>query len=66
MVLPDGLTNDELAKHGFTKVSDRKAKHSQHQSYRSRCENCELWFKQLESVQGKMLCRDCRKNERPR
>jgi hypothetical protein len=64
MAVPDGLTDDKLAQNGFTKISDREAKHGP--SHRWRCDNCGDWFKQLESRQGKMLCRKCRKKERER
>ena len=64
MALPDGLRDDELAQHGFKTVSGTKAKHRQHNSYLNKCEGCSLWFKQLESREGKMLCRGCRRAAR--
>jgi hypothetical protein len=57
MTLLDGLTGDELAQYGFSEISDREANHQRFQSYRQKCEKCGLWFKQLESREGKMLCR---------
>jgi len=61
MTLPDGLTDAQLAEHGFTKVSESKAEHERYSSSRHRCEQCRLWFKQVASRQGKMLCRRCGK-----
>jgi hypothetical protein len=57
MVLPDGLTDDELTQNGFTKISDRQAKHNYYPGFRNGCEECSLWFKMLERRDGKMLCR---------
>jgi len=65
MALADELTDDELTQHGFTKTSDRQAKHNHFSAFRNRCEGCGLWLKQLESREGKMLCRKCDKAIRP-
>jgi hypothetical protein len=63
MALPDRLADDQLAQHGFIKVSDRKAKHRQYNSFLNLCESCGVWCKQLEGGQEK-ICRECRRAKR--
>ena len=55
MALPNKLTEDELARYGFARITETQAKHIRYVSYRHKCVGCEFWCKQLIND----LCNKC-------
>jgi hypothetical protein len=60
MSMPDLMTEEELRAEGFVLQSEDTARHVQYPTWRYKCHECGLWFREIEEHEGRQICLPCK------